>query len=79
MTFTTLSMQRRHARQIAWLREQPEFDQLIGEDRDMTDEGRALLQAVALRMTAAGVIGVEQQRTDRRVARIRTLVTAARR
>ena len=79
MTFTTLSMQRRHARQIAWLREQPEFDQLIGEDRDMTDEGRALLQAVALRMTAAGVIGVEQQRTDKRAARIRTLVTEARR
>ena len=79
MTFTTLSMQRRHAKQIAWLREQPEFPQLLGEHQDMTDEGRALLQTVAVRMTAAGVIGVEQQRTDKRVARIRTLVTEARR
>ena len=79
MTFTTLSMQRRHAQQIAWLREQPEFSQLIGEDQDMTDVGRDLLKAVALRMTAAKLIGLEQRNEDKRVPRIRALVTEARR
>ena len=79
VNYTTLSLQRRHAKQIAWLREQPEFSQLLGAHQDMTDEGRDLLKAVALRMTDAKLIGLEQRNEDKRVPRIRALVTEARR
>lgn len=79
MTFTTLSLQARRRKQIAWLRAQPEFPLLLGADQDMTDAGRELLQRVAVRMTAAGIIGVEKHRPELRVQRIRALITQARR